>query len=308
MVFVKFIVYFTLLFLGSCTKLIPPHKQMENAPAERYLNISFHTEVQSFDPRVGIDYPTVFALKMLFEGLMYIGPDKKPHPAIAQSYEVSSDGKTYIFHLRPSYWSNGDKVTAYDFAYSWKKVIDPDHQALTSDSFYPIKNVGAILKREKPLDTVGIRVLNANTLQIELENPTPYFLELLATSPYFPVNAKVDQNSKDWAHLDGNAFVCNGPFHLKKHLFNNEIIVEKNPYFWDVEKIRLPGIRISIIRDSQTQLNLFEKKKLDWFDCSFTRFPLDAMPYLKKAGKIQFQNNLAVFLAVYQHTNFSLQQ
>lgn len=281
------------LFAGSCKKQNSCEIGLINS--NRYLNLSLETEVHSLDPRVGVDVSTCLILKMLFEGLIRIGLDGKPHPAIAERYEISEDKKTYIFHLRPSFWSNGDRITAYDFENSWKHIVNPDSAALAVPNFFPIKNVKAIQKREKELDSIGCKALDNFTLKVELENPTPYFLEILATPPFFPVNTKVDKENKNWANSDEKAFVCNGPFILKRHLFNNEIVVEKNPTYWDAKNIKLPGIHIAIITNSETALQLFEKNELDWLEGPLSKFPLDAMPALKKAGKVKFKPAIGVY-------------
>jgi len=225
----------------------------------RYLNVSFQSEVRSLDPRIGIDYPSAFAIKMLFEGLMQVDMDGQIKPAIAKSYKVSPDGKTYTFSIRPSRWSNGEEITAFDFEYSWKKVIDPDGETLGVHNFYPIKNVRKILREKLPIDAAGIKALDAKTLVVELEHPTPYFVEITATPSYFPVNSRLDRKDPNWVNKGGEGFVSNGPFMLERHRLEDEIVVKKNPLYWDAKNVKLPGIKIAIIKDSSTQLQLFEK-------------------------------------------------
>ena len=175
-----------LLGLTSCHNNKSNKGQSENTKKARFLQISFQNEVRSLDPSIGIDYPSAFAIKMLFDGLLVMGPDGKARPAVAEHYDVSSDHLTYTFHLRPTYWSNGDLVTAYDFEYNWKKIVDPQTSALGVENFYPIKNVRAIVCNELPLSSVGIKALDASTLQVELESLTPYFLEALTNSCFLP--------------------------------------------------------------------------------------------------------------------------
>jgi len=282
------------LSVGGCKKKSGPDCPCKSSGGDGYLRVSFHTEVQSLNPRKGIDFPTFFAVKMLFEGLTYIGPDQKPHPAIAESYEISEDQKTYTFHLRPTIWTNGDRVTAHDFAYSWRRVIDPNDSSLGAENFYPIKNVEAAFLGQKPMDSVGIEVLDNSTLRVELEHPTPYFLDILATPAYLPVNRRVDQEDSNWENSP-ETFVCNGPFLLEKHHFNDEIVVAKNPQYWNEKEVKLPGIRVAIVKDMTTQLNLFEKNEIQWLGNPISKFPLDAIQHLKDTNQLEHYPTLSVY-------------
>jgi oligopeptide transport system substrate-binding protein len=258
-----------IFFISGCVGCQKPKTALFPSPKKhhtnRFLQLSFNTDVRSLDPRIGVDIPSVFAVKMLFEGLMRIGPDGDVQPALAERYEVSADHKTYTFFLRPSMWTNGEEVTAYDFEYSWKKMLEPRSNSLGIQNFYLIKNVKEIVRGERSINSVGFRALDEKTLQIELIHPAPYFLNILASSSFFSVNAKVDNENPQWANQAGEAFVCNGPFRLYKHQIENEIRVEKNPYYWDAGSVLLPGISIAIIKDSITQRSLFEKNQLDWY-------------------------------------------
>ncbi len=270
-------------------------QKKSSSKPQRYLNVSFTSEVRSFDPRIGIDAPSVFSVKMLFEGLIRLDINGKLQPAIAQSYEVSPDGKTYTFYLRSCKWTNGEEITAHDFEYSWKKIIEPEGDYMGVHNFYPIKNVRSTLNKKCPIDEVGIKALNAKTLRVELENPTPYFLDVLATPSFSPVNARVDKEDPQWATKTGNAFVSNGPFHLEEHRLENEIFVKKNPLYWDAASVKLPGIKIAIINDVSTQLQLFEKGRLEWLGMPLSKVPLDAIDHLKKTQKVHFAPTLGVY-------------
>jgi len=286
-------------FLGALLPIfLIPGCQKKNEPiknSQRYLNLSFTSDVRSFDPRIGIDGPSAFSVKILFEGLTRVDVNGVLQPAIAERYEVSEDGKTYTFFLRPCKWTNGEEITAYDFEYSWKKIIAPVGDVMGVHNFYPIKNVRKALNKKCSIDEVGIKVLNAKTLQIELENPTPYFLDILATPSFMPVSAKVDKADPHWASKTGDAFVCNGPFHLEEHRLENEILVKKNPSYWDASSIKLPGIKIAIINDVSTQLQLFEKGNLEWLGMPLSKVPLDAIEHLKKNEKVRFAPTLGIY-------------
>lgn len=227
---------------------------------------------------------------------MRIGLDGEVEFGIADSYDLSEDYLTYTFHLRPAQWSNGDEVTAYDFEYTWKKIIDPKSGFnLGVPNFYCIKNAREAFQGEKPLDSVGIKALDDKTLQVELCHPTPYFLEVVSTTYYLPVNAHIDQQIPNWPTLNGNQFICNGPFILDYRKIENEAVVTKNPNYWDPSLPHLSKIRVSIIKDLSTQLNLFEKNQIHWLGRPFAKISLDAIDHLRKAGKIHFSKTLDVY-------------
>lgn len=283
-----FLIFFALLPILGC-------KKRESSDTLRYLNISFKNETRSLDPRFGIDFPSVFAIKMLFEGLMYLDLDGKIKPSVAKSYTLSKDQKVYTFYLRQTSWTNGDPVTAFDFEYSWKSVVDPKTRTIGSYNFYPIKNVRAIVTGKMPIESMGVHALDNWTLRVELEHPTPYFLEMLASGTFMPVNSRIDRERPNWAH-DGLApFVCNGPFILEKNQIGNEIVVKKNPTYWRAEEVKLPGIRIAIVREPMTHLQLFEKGELDWAGKPVARMPLEAIDDLKKKGLVSFAPCLGVY-------------
>lgn len=264
----------------------------ENSPQpEKTLRLTYLSEANSLDPRYGYEIPANHTVKMLFEGLMRLSLHHELIPAAAKEYSVSPDGKTYTFKIRPAKWTNNAPVTAYDFEYAWKSVIDPKIPTQGAADFYPIKNVEAIVKGELPVEEAGVRAFDEHTLIVELEYPTPYFLELTATSAYSPVYSKASKKDPT-----GEAYsVTNGPFRLKKRLEHHETILEKNPYYWNASEVKLDRIEISIVEDASTQLALFEKGKSDWLGKPFAKLPLDAVPALKEKGMLNHFPEKAVY-------------
>lgn len=256
-------------FLFSCNK--KEGKNNEN----RMVNLSIIAPIRSLDPRISNESPCTHVITMLFEGLMRLGPHGDILPGVAESVDISDDQCTYTFHLRDSLWSNGDTVTAYDFEYAWKKSVDPKTAQNGAVTFYAIKNVEACLTKKATIDDVGIQALDDYTLEVKLEHPAPYFLYLCASSTYSPIHKKFDMEDRQWANSVNPHFVCNGPFVITRWKKNVEIIVEKNPYFWDTEVVAIPGIRIQVVSDANTQSFLFDKGELDWFGQPFNSMPRD---------------------------------
>lgn len=286
---------FVLLF--SCQNKDHTSLDAPSPKAQDKLSLCISSDVSSLDPRYGLDGTSAQVIKMLFEGLIYLDSSGQVVPAIASSYEVSSDKKTYTFYLKNCQWSNGMDVTAYDFEYAWKSVINikQEQRSPAVHNFYVIKNVREYLRGDVSINEVGIKALDAKTLKVELENPIPYFLEAITNTCFFPVCKLIDQTQPAWSREKGRKFVCNGPFHLVLHHHDNEVLVEKNPLFWDSENVFLDKISILIIKDAMTRLCLFEKGKIDWIGKPLSGLPLDACAILKKENKITVFSSLAVY-------------
>lgn len=202
------------------------------------LHLSFATLPTSLDPRLGYDDYSQIVLRLLFEGLMRLDQHGNPQPALAETVTISKNQKSYRFELRPSLWSDGTEVTAYDFEYSWKSIlsIEPFHSS--AGIFLPIKNVRAIQEGILSIDKVGIKALSKHLLEVSLEHPFPHFLQLTAHTLYSPVNHRIDTHSQ-WPLQEGNEFVCNGPFLLKKQDIKKRYELIANPNYWSASSIYL---------------------------------------------------------------------
>lgn len=239
------------------------HKWNLNIQNQQELRLSFVDLGQSLDPRLGGDEISSTIVKMLFEGLTRISRDSKPTLALAKSIDISKDKKRYIFKLRPSYWSDHTRLLAYDFEYAWKKILSPSFYTPFAYSFYPIKNAKAAKEGKISLDKVGVKAIDEKTLVVDLENPTPEFLELTAYALFSPVNHKLDKLHPNWAQGGEEAFLCNGPFKLKKADINGGYEFVKNPYYWNSELVKLDRIFITK-NNSETAFEMFKKDEVHW--------------------------------------------
>jgi oligopeptide transport system substrate-binding protein len=262
------------LFLASCSS-----KNDKDA-----LKLAFHTSPSTLDPRKANDFVSSTLMCLLYEGLMRNLPDGSVEPALAERIEISEDLKTYTFYLRDAYWSDGEMVTAHELEASWKKGIDPKFPSLCAYLFYPIKHSEAIAKGEKSLSEASIWALDAKTLQVELERPCPYFLSLTAFSCFFPVPMRLIECNLD----EIRPVVVNGPFCFDKGSLHSEILLKKNPFFWNKEQVHLTKIHIQIVSDETTSLHLFEQKQLDWLGGALSPLSLDGLPFLKTQQSVQF--------------------
>lgn len=246
---------------------------------KQILRTALKTDPPSMDPRVGVDVVSDAVIRMLFDGLAYIGRNGTTELSLAESYEASSNYQTYTFHLKQVKWSDGTPLTAHDFEATWKGMLAPDAVAPNSNLLYLIKNGRAAKKGECSVEEVGVRALDERTLFIELENPHTTFLDALTNCAFYPLHPKMRENA-----LNYSDYSCCGPFQLKEYQFQNKIIVSKNPYYWDAENVSIDEVHFYIVRDEITSLLMFKKGEIDWLGSGLTGFGMDAIPDLKKKG------------------------
>lgn len=208
--------------------------------------------------------------KALFEGIVTKDPsDLSIKPGVAERWEISDDQLTYTFHFRQNArWSNGDPVAAEDFVYSWERALRPEIGSLYAYMFTYVKNADAFLRGEiDDFTQVGVKALDARTLQVELQSPTPFFLQLLDHHSYFPVHPPtiekfggMTKRGSQWTR-PGN-FVGNGSFVLKEWKLNRILTVAKSPTYWDAEKVRLQEIHFYPISNKSTEERMFRAGQL----------------------------------------------
>jgi oligopeptide transport system substrate-binding protein len=259
-----------LLLLTGC-RSSESYKSLEQLESSNQsVQIALTNEPSTLDPRLARDLGSATLLHMLYEGLMRIDYDGKIIPGLAKEVQVSPDHKTYTFKLRPSVWSNGDALTAHTFVETWRSLLDPHFPAPNAYQFYLIKGAKEAKLGQLPLDEIGIQAIDNETLTVELETATPYFLQLLATHFFFPVHP----------HSKGEAPIGNGPFMLKSWQPNSSLSFIKNEQFWDAPEVHLRFIKINIL-DEHTALTLFENRELSWVGSPMGTIPQDAVATLQ---------------------------
>ena len=199
----------------------------------------------------------------IYEGLLVNNPATlEPTPAVASSWEVSKDSRTYTFHIRPdARWSDGTPVKAQDFVNAWFRMLDPAAKAEYSVLFDPIKGAKAYRTGlEKNQKNVGIRAVNDKTLEVVLEKPAAYFLKLLCHISYLPIYPGYVK-AKDWG--SAKSVIGNGPFIVTTRS-DTEIDLEKNKLYWDAQNTALDGIKVLLIDDPAKATDEFLAGKIDW--------------------------------------------
>lgn len=278
----KILAALLLIVLSSC------HPKQENVA---HVNIQY--EPHTLDPRRARDLQAMTIAKMVFEGLTRVSADEKAELALAEKVEISRDGKTYTFTLRKAKWSNGEEVTASDFCYAWKKVLEPTFPADQAFQLYVIKNGKSAKEGKVGTDLVGVKALDPSTLQVELEHPIPYFLDLVALPIFFPVSEKNDTAHPQWM-LDKQNLIGNGPFTLKEWRHNDLMRMEKNPTYWDSSSVKLKEIHLVMVSE-ETELKMFEKGQLEWAGSPLSTLPVTTLPHLKEKGQLQVKPFLATY-------------
>ena len=200
----------------------------------------------------------------LFEGLVVLDSYGRVQPGQAESWDVSADGKEYRFTLRSGLkWSNGDPLTAGDFVYSFRRVVDPKLGSSYAYLLAPIVNAGPIIDGKiKDLSQLGVRALDSRTLEITLNAPTPYFLTLLSHSKFLPVHRpsveRYGQSFTRPGHL-----VSNGAFTLAAWVPQAWIVLVRNPLYWDAQHVRLQKVVYLPIEDGETELHMYRAGQID---------------------------------------------
>lgn len=198
-------------------------------------------EPESLDPSLVQGQPEEEILGDLMTGLMDSDVMGRPVPGMATHWETSSDGRTWTFHLRQAQWSDGTPLTADDFVFSWQRLVDPKTAAIYAYFAYLFRNGRAVNAGRMPVTALGVRALDDHTLQVELEHPAPYMLEMATHMTLNPQPRHVVQaKGRAWAQA-GN-YVGNGPFVLKEWVPNGHITLEKNPLFYDASNVALKKV------------------------------------------------------------------
>ncbi len=260
------------------------------------LRFAISSRFHPLDPRIQGNEDTKPILKMLFEGLMQIDSEGNVVLGVAKSIKISKDRKKYTFKLRTSFWSNGAVVTANDFEYAWKSVLSPQFKAPSAYLLYPIKHARAIKKGYLPAAELGVKALSKDTLEIELEYPTPYFLELLAQPQFAPINPAIDQSQPTWPHQEDNGYVCNGPFVLKKNNPSQYYELIKNPTYHQASKILLDRISIKHAQSADIK-EMFLRDEIDWI--GFPTQPVDLSSLPLDQGETVVLHNDSVYWYIF---------
>lgn len=249
------------LLISACSNHSSKSKEVSE---KQVLNVTISEEIPSLDTAKSMNGTSEHVMQNIFEGLYVFDEKDNPVPGVAKSFEKSTDGKTYIFHLREdAKWSNGDAVTAHDFVYSWQRTVNPETASQYANMLYYMKNAETINKGALAVDQLGVKAIDDVTLEIQLEKPIPYFLNLLTLPIYLPQNKSFVEGKGSKYGLEPEHMIYNGPFVLSEWKHEQEFKLKRNDTYWDKNNVKLEEINFHIVKDIATAVNLYETGSID---------------------------------------------
>jgi len=263
---------FMLVWLAGCQPSDKPLGQTLNSAGtppviedgQSVLRRGNGTEPQTLDPHRSEGVPSSHILRDLYEGLTTESPDGTIIPGAAQSWQISEDGLTYIFHMRPNgRWSNADPVTAHDFVYGLRRSVDPATASAYALMLSPIAHADAIIAGDLPPTALGVEAIDPHTLIIHLQHPTPYMLGMLTHSSAYPVHRATIEKYGDQFSRPGK-LVSNGAYLLSDWMVQSHVMLDRNPYYWNDQATCIDRIRYLAIENIVTELNRYRAGDLDW--------------------------------------------
>lgn len=239
---------------------------------DKTVHLMEANEIASMNTLVTQDTASIDTQVHVFEGLYSINKKNEVVPAVAKALpEISKDGKTYTIKLRSdAKWSNGEAVTANDFVYAWQRLATPKNQAnymFLLDG--TIKNGSKIINDGMDPKKLGVTAVNDTTLKVQLDKAVPYFTSLMTFPPFFPQNqAFVEKQGKEYGN-SSDKILSNGAFTLKNwDQSSMKWDLEKNPEYYDADKIKLKKVHVDVIKEANTAFNLFQSGELDQAEIS----------------------------------------
>ena len=238
----------------------------EPSNGDNVLKVQFNVEVASMDPQIATDGTSFEAIAAVTEGLYSVDAEGSAIPAMVDTVDKSEDGMTYTFKLKDANWSNGTPVTAEDFVFAWRRLVDPE---VASEYAFimgvaGVKNADAIASGEMAVEELGVTAQDEKTLLVELDFPVPYFESLMSFPSFLPMNEEFFTSAGDNYGTSPETLLANGPFKVTAYEpAATTITLEKNADYWDADAVALDGIQYQVIKDSQQTMLSYQNGDLD---------------------------------------------
>jgi len=268
----------------------PQQEPSGQADMTAKLRLNLKTEPPSLDPPKGFDSTSNEVLNATMEGLARLDENHVPQPAMAEKWNVSEDGKTYTFTLRDTKWSNGDPVSAQDFEFAFKRILDPNNAFPSAFLAYYIEGAEAYNKGEGNADGVQVKALDEKTFEVKLAAPAAYFLHIITQPTFFPVNKKVVESNPKWAE-NASSIVTNGPFKMEDWVHDQSVKVAKNDGYWDKDSVKYAGIDWVMVNDENTQYQMYKTGQLDMIQT----VPIDLKSKLIESGEAKVEPEASIY-------------
>ena len=266
---------------------------------EKAIVFNLAVEPRTIDPVLNNAVDGSNVIFNIFEGLVRIGFDDAPEPGCAEKWEISEDGKSWTFHLRPGLkWGDGTPMTADHFRYGFLRTLDPANASPYAYLGFFIKNGEAFFNGKAKAEEVGLVAVDDVTFRIDLEYPSPLMLDYLSYHIFYPAKAEVvEKDPRGWT-TKPETILCNGPFNLTEWKHNSEMTLTKNPHYWDADNVKLDKIRMVMITDSNTALAAFKSGKIDYLN----QLPPQMLPTLLPSGEAKVAPTLGTSFSVFNLT------
>ncbi|WPC44498.1 peptide ABC transporter substrate-binding protein [Clostridium sp. JS66] len=247
------------------------------ADKDQHLNLALRAEPKTIDPSRATDDYSNTVITDTQEALTRCENNNGKEdikPAGAESWKTSEDGLTWTFKLRNNKWSDGQEVKAQDYEYSIKRTLSPNTASEYSYILYPIKGAKEYNKGQGKVEDVGVKALDDKTLEIKLAYPCAYFMKITYFRVFTPERKDIVEKNGEKFGSEANTLVSSGPFVIKDWIHKNKMELEKNPNYWDKDKVKLDKVTLKIIDDNQARMNetyngsldLAEVEKTEWID------------------------------------------
>lgn len=234
----------------------------------KVLNVGRMAELFDMDSTIATEADCLEVISAIIEPLFVTAADGTPVNALCASYETNEESTEYVFHIREdANWMNGVPVTADDFVYAWRRLVDP--VTASEYSFMmevaAVKNATPIISGELPIEELGVSAVDSKTLKVELDHPVSYFLNLMTFPSFCPINeAFATELGSEYA-LGADKLLCCGPFYMSAwDVGGNTYQLKKNPSYYDADKVNLDEINFQIIKDPQQTMLAYENGTLDY--------------------------------------------
>ncbi|EKS54290.1 oligopeptide ABC transporter substrate-binding protein precursor, partial [Citrobacter freundii ATCC 8090 = MTCC 1658 = NBRC 12681] len=187
-------------------------------------------------------------------------------------------------------WSNGDPVTAQDFEFAFKRIVDPNNAFPSAFLAYYIEGAEEYNKGTGTADGVKVKAVDEKTLEVHLKAPAGFFLHILTQPTFFPVNKKVVESNPKWAE-NASSIVTNGPFKMEDWVHDQSVKLVKNDGYWDRDSVKYAGIDWVMVNDENTQYQMYSTGQLDMIQT----VPNDLKKKLIDSGEAKVESEAAIY-------------
>lgn len=252
------------LVLSACSGGGKEKKDSDAAGDGKSLHLISISDIPSMDSSLATDATSFDVLNNTMEGLYKLDKHDKAIPGIAKGDpKKSDDGLTWTIELRDAEWSNGEKVTANDFVYAWRKLVTPKTASEYAFIMFDIENAEDINKGKKKPEELGVKAVDDKTLEIKLNRELPYYQELLTFGSFLPQNEKFVKEKGDKYGTTAKDTLYNGPFTLSDWKTEDNYTLKKNDKYWDKGNVKLDSVNFKVVKEPQTALNMYNAGDVD---------------------------------------------